>query len=259
MDFSTPTKDTIAGSTAPAILPAMDWSGPWWLAVVGLGLVFLIGAAVYARRSRSSGFISVAAQFDLKAWERPTPFSLEERKGFNLFSRGYGVKWANMFADDLEAPSTLCFDFSYRFGLRFVANVGYRQSVAAFSARLTSLPDFQLTPATFLDRILMKLGMQSIRFRSRPDFGKKSWLRARDEFGVRALFSDAFLDRLAFADPRAAWYTLVAEARAPDIGGIQTAVEGALERTARRRRHAELQSTASATTFSPPPRKKPTG
>ena len=200
------TEDAIAGSTVPAILAAMDWSGPWWLAVIGLGLVSLIGAAMYARQSRRSGLISVAAQFGLKAFDGPTPFSLEERKGFNLFSRGYGGKWANLFADDLEAPSTLFFDFSYRFGLRFVANVGYRQSVAAFSARLTSLPDFQLTPATFLDRILMNLGMQSIRFQSRPDFGKKYCLRARDEFAVRALFSDAFLDHLSLADPNGAWY-----------------------------------------------------
>jgi hypothetical protein len=196
----------MAGSTAQAILPRMDWSGPWWLVVLGLGLALLIATAVYARRSRSSGFAAAAAQLGFRAFSDPTPFSPEERKGLNLFSRGYGGKWTNMFADNPETPSALFFDFSYRFGLRFVASVGYRQNVAAFSVRLTSLPDFQLTPATALDRIAPKLGLQAIRFESRPEFGRKYWLRATDEIPVRALFTDLFIDHLSTTDPRAAWY-----------------------------------------------------
>jgi hypothetical protein len=184
----------------------MDWSGPWWLLVLGFGLALLIGAAVYASRSRRSGLSSAAAQLGLRAFNGPAPFSTEERKTFNLFSRGYGGKWANMFADNVETPSALFFDFSYRFGLRFIASVTYHQSVAAFFARLTSLPDFQLTPATSIERIAPKLGLQAIRFDSRPDFGKRYWLRASDEIAVRALFTDAFLDRLSTTDPRAAWY-----------------------------------------------------
>lgn len=132
--------------------------------------------------------------------------SAPQQKGFNLFSRGYGEKWINMFADSVEAPSALFFDFSYRFGLRFIASRKYYQSVAAFSARLTSLPDFQLTPATALDRMAPKLGLQAIRFESRLEFGKNYWLRASDEIAARAFFTDAFIDRLSTADPEAAWY-----------------------------------------------------
>jgi hypothetical protein len=184
----------------------MDWSGPWWLVVLGLGLALLIGVAFYARRSRTSKLGSVAAQLGFRAFSAPPPFSPEERKGFNLFSRGYAGRRSNMFADNPEAPSTLFFDFNYRFGLRFVASVGYHQTVAAFPVCLTNLPDFQLTPATSLDRMAPKLGLQAIRFESRPEFGKKYWLRAVDEIAARALFTDAFLDRLSTADPNAAWH-----------------------------------------------------
>jgi hypothetical protein len=184
----------------------MDWSGPWWLLVLGFGLALLIGAAVYASRSRRSGFRSAAAQVGFSEFNGPTPFGPDERKGLNLFSRGYGGKFANMFADNLETPSALFFDFTYRFGLRLIASVGYKQTVAAFSARTTSLPDFKLMPATSLDRLAPMLGLQAIRFESRPEFGKRYWLRASDEIPVRALFNDTFLDRLSIADPKATWY-----------------------------------------------------
>jgi hypothetical protein len=184
----------------------MDWSGPWWLFVLGSGVALLLGAAVYASRSRRSAFGSTAAQLGLRVFNGPAPFSNEEKKGLNLFSRGYAGKWSNMFVDNPEMPSALFFDFSYRFGLRLIASVGYSQSVAAFSARLTSLPDFQLTPATSLERLAPKLRPQALRFESRPEFGRKYCLRASDEIAARALFTEAFIDRLSITDPKAAWY-----------------------------------------------------
>jgi hypothetical protein len=184
----------------------MAWSGPWWLLVLGFGFALLIGAAVYSNRSRRSSFANTAAQLGLRALGRPNPFTKEERKGFNLFSRGYSAKWTNRFADNPEMPSTLLFDFSYRFGLRLIASVAYRQTVAAFSARLTGLPDFQLTPATSLERVAPKIGLQALCFESRPEFEKRYWLRTSDEIAARALFTDAFIDRLSNADPKAAWY-----------------------------------------------------
>ncbi len=184
----------------------MDWSGPWWLLILGLGFGLLIGAVVYARRSRRSGLGSSAAQLGLRELNRTPPFSNEEKKGFNLFSRGYAGKWTNIFADNPEMPSALFFDFSYRFGLRFIASVTHSQSVAAFSARVTGLPDFQLTPATSLERVAPKLGLQALRFESRPEFGKRYWLRSTQEIAARALFTNTFIDRLASIDPQGRWY-----------------------------------------------------
>jgi hypothetical protein len=175
------------------------------MVVLGIGISLLIGIAVYTRRSRRSGFGSAAARMGFTAFEG-IPFSTDDRKGFNLFSRGYAGRSTNMLADNLEVPSTPLFDFSYRFGLRTIASVGYCQTVAAFSAGLTGLPDFQLTPATALERLAPKMGIQGFRFESRPKFQKRYWLRAKDEVSVRAVFSDAFIDRLAAADPHAQWY-----------------------------------------------------
>jgi hypothetical protein len=110
-----------------------------------------------------------------------------------------------MVADRPDPPSMLLFDFGYKFGLPILANVRYNQTVAAFSARLTGVPDFQMTPATTLDRAAPKLGLQAIHFDSHPDFGTKYWLRAKDETAVRSFFSSSFLDRLKTSDPGANW------------------------------------------------------
>jgi hypothetical protein len=107
----------------------MDWSGTWWLIALGFGLALLIGTAIYARRSRRSGFLAVAAQLGFGPLNGPISFTPEERKGFNLFSRGYSGKWTNMFADNPEMPSAMFFDFSYRFGLRLIASVGYAKAL----------------------------------------------------------------------------------------------------------------------------------
>jgi len=154
----------------------------------------------------SKGVECRCGAFRLFRLDDQAPFSLGERKGFSLFSRGDSRKWENIFSNNAPVITELLFDFGYTFGIPLLASVRYRQTVAAFSARVTNLPDFQIAPATTLDRIAPKLGFQAIQFASRPDFGKKYWLRADDEIAVRALFSDTFIDRLASADSKTPWY-----------------------------------------------------
>jgi hypothetical protein len=47
--------------------------------------------------------------------------------------------------------------------------------------------------------------MQGIRIESRPQFGKKYWLRSKDEILAKALFTNALVDRLMSCDPQAGW------------------------------------------------------
>ena len=149
---------------------------------------------------------AVAERLGLARLDGRVPFTSAERKGLSLFSRGNSRKWENIFSNDDAAVTELLFDFSYTFGIPLLANVKYHQTVAAFSSRMTNLPDFQLTPATSLDRLAPKLGFQALQFTLRPDFGKKYWLKGTDEIAVRALFNDTFIDRLTAVDPKAAWF-----------------------------------------------------
>jgi len=184
----------------------MDWSSELWIVLLFIGISLVVGVRVYANRSRAKALNAVVARLGLFRLDDQAPFSLGERKGFSLFSRGNSRKWENIFSNNAPVITELLFDFGYTFGIPLLASLRYRQTVAAFSARVTNLPDFQMAPATTLDRIAPKLGFQAIQFASRPDFGRKYWLRADDEIAVRALFSDTFIDRLASTDSKTVWY-----------------------------------------------------
>jgi len=96
--------------------------------------------------------------------------------------------------------------FADAFGIPLLANVRYHQTVAAFSARMTSLPDFQLAPATSLDRMEPKFGLRANRFDSHPDFAKRYWLRGDDEIAVRSTLQRCVLGSPAVADPGEDWF-----------------------------------------------------
>jgi hypothetical protein len=181
----------------------MDWSGEWWVVILGPGLVFLVIGILYFTRSRAFTFRSAAAQLGFVAFQGPNPSSAEVRKGFDLFSRGSDGKTANMFADHFSTPSMLLFDFSYQSGLPPQAGARFNQTVAAFAVHLPGVPDFQMTAATALDGPVP--APPAIHLDSHPDFARKYRLRAADEAAVRAFFSGPFLDRLTASDPAATW------------------------------------------------------
>ena len=172
-----------------------DWL---WVVVLALGCVLLIGARLYGARSRKRAFEMAAVPLGLT--NAGTRNDLRtERKKFNLLSRGHSGRWTNLHSD--LSGSCLMFDFSYTFGLPFVASKRYRQTVAAFSTRSVDLPDFQLTPATVLDCWAPALGFKAIKNDLRPEFGKRYWLRGPDEFRVGAVFTEVRIDELKALDP----------------------------------------------------------
>jgi len=183
----------------------MDWSGEWWVLILGPGLVILVVGILYFTRSRAFMFRSAAAQLGLIALQGLNPISEEEKKGLSLFSAGSNGKMTNLFGDRVDSPSRLLFDFAYSSGQPAPPSVWCRQTVAAFKAPLTGIPDFQMTPADALKSPAPKPGPQPIRFDSHSDFGRRYSLRADNETAVRAFFSSSFLDRLTAFDPEADW------------------------------------------------------
>jgi hypothetical protein len=183
----------------------MDWSGEWWVLILGPGLVILVGGVLYFTRSRAFRFRSAAAQLDLIALQGLNPISDEDKKGFNLFSRGSGGKMTNLFGDRVDSPSRLLFDFADSFGLPAQDSAKRQQTVAAFAAAKDGIPNFQMTPARALEGAPLISGAPPIRFDSHPDFGRRYALRAGNETAIRALFGHSFLDRLTACDPEAGW------------------------------------------------------
>ncbi len=174
-----------------------DW---FWILLLAFGVVVLVGARVFGARSRRKAFCAAAAGLGLGMSQKTRPISRRESKKFNLFSRGNSRKWINICSDPIG--SRLLFDFRYVFGIPLIASRRYAQTVAAFSVGRSGLPDFQLTPATSLDRIVPKLGFKAIRNERHPEFNKRYWLRGDQDFQIGALFTDQLIDRLTSLDCR---------------------------------------------------------
>jgi hypothetical protein len=183
----------------------MDWSGEWWVLILGPGLVILVVGILYFTRSRAFRFRSAAAQLELIALQGLNPISDEDKKGFNLFSRGSGGRITNLFGDRVNSPSRLLFDFADHFGPSSQTNPTCQQTVAAFAAPTGGLPDFQMIPACALEGAPLSLDPPLIRFESQPDFARRFALRADNETAIRAFFSSSFLNRFTASDPEASW------------------------------------------------------
>jgi hypothetical protein len=183
----------------------MDWTGEWWVVILGAGAIFLVVGALYLTRSRAFRLRSAAAQLGFISLQGLNPFSDEEKKALNLFSRGDDGEMVNLFGDRFDSPSMLLFDFVYSFGVPPNPSVRYSQTAAAFKVHGDGVPDFQMIPATALDATTPKVSPPAIRFDSHPDFAKRYCLRGEDETAVHAFFGSALLDRLTASDAAADW------------------------------------------------------
>jgi hypothetical protein len=94
-----------------------DW---FWISLLAVGAVLLVGARVYAARSRRKALRSAAEALGLGMSKKTRPISGRESKKFNLFSRGNSGKWINIYSDPIGGR--LLFDFRYVFGLPFIAS-----------------------------------------------------------------------------------------------------------------------------------------
>jgi hypothetical protein len=178
----------------------MDWSGEWWVLILGPGLVILVVGILYFTRSRAFRFRSAAAQLGLIALQGLNPITEQDKNKSNLFSRAPGGKISNLFGDRVKNPSRLVFDFFDAAGSP--AGADRKQTVAAFAAA-DGVPDFQLIPTSSTNAVPPSSGLQNIRLDS--DFGRRYSLRAENESAVRILFSDVLVDRLSAAASGAEW------------------------------------------------------
>ena len=122
----------------------MDWSGEWWVLILGPGLVILVVGILYFTRSRAFRFVPQPPQLGLIALQGLNPITEQDKNKSNLFCKGGAGKITNLFGDRVKNPSRLLFDFSDSVGS--AAGTNCTQTVAAFAAP-DSVQDFQLIPS----------------------------------------------------------------------------------------------------------------
>jgi hypothetical protein len=131
----------------------MDWSGEWWVLILGPGLVILVVGILYFTRSRAFRFRSAAAQLGFIALQGLNPISDEEKKGVRLFSESSGGKITNLFGDRIDAPSRLVFDFTTNTPSPGAQSA---QTVAAFRCSFEDVADFKMIPIDAVDEWLIE-------------------------------------------------------------------------------------------------------
>ena len=178
-----------------------------WIVVIVAGVAALVGGMIWIgkveEKRRTIAMAEEAAKMGF-AFEPET--SLDVLKTFGdlpLYDHGHQSRVRNVMTGKACERDVKFFDYAYIIGSGKDAHA-YVQSVALFLG--THLPDFQLQPETFLDRIASKFGAQDIDFDASPEFSKAYRLSGSDEMQIRSAFS---AEALRFFDENRHWWVEV--------------------------------------------------
>lgn len=177
----------------------MDWSSPWiWVPVLAIGIVLVIGIRTYSSRKRNKKVRRVLVGMGFRPGPRKA-FSKAAKKKLPLLRKGHSGIFSRVFVK--EGPAEIIvFDYRYTFGIPLLAARYVWQTVVAISVRDTGLPDFQLAPATSLDKVGWKIGSDRIRTGD-DQFDGRYWLRGRDVRGIEYVFRPPIPHIIASHDP----------------------------------------------------------
>ncbi len=167
--------------------------------VIAVGVVIVLPRVQARIRKQEANAIVTA--FGFSPCRRRKPFSRAERKQIPLL-RHSGRKLENVFAN---GDDKLLFDYRYCFGIPLHAGAYYWQTVAAFRVRMNPIPDFQLHPATYIDRVIKRFAWRTVEIEGRPDFSGRYWLRSSDSVTLGALITPDRIARLFQLDPETRW------------------------------------------------------
>ena len=176
-----------------------------WIVVIVAGVAALVGGMIWIgkveekRRTVQMGEAAAAMGF---AFEPQIP--LEVLKTFGelpLYDQGHGERVRNVMTGRLDGHDVKFLDYAYTFGTGKSQHT-YLQSVALYPRGAADLPDLDLTPETFLDRIASAFGAQDIDFDASPEFSRHYVLKSADETAARAAFTT---DALTFFATRLHW------------------------------------------------------
>ncbi len=177
-------------------------ASPWlWVPVLVIALGTVIAVPRWQARKRKQEASAIVTGFGFTPHRTRKPFSRTERKPIPLL-RHPGRKFENVFAD---GEDRLLFDYRYSFGIPLHAGIYYWQTVAAFRVRMNPFPNFQLHPATRIDRLIRRFARRTVEIQGQENFTKRYWLRGSDSVALGALFTPDRIARLFALDPDGRW------------------------------------------------------
>ena len=165
----------------PALLPVAIVAAS---VVIGGSLIYL---AVANEKKRRAALAQAALMLGFTYVDKVPETVAAGLGNFHLFRRGHSKSGRNMMEGKSgDAPVTLL-DYQYTTGGGKNSQT-HRQTIAIFRGGATGVPEFELTPEHWWDRVAQVFGYKDIDFEASAEFSKHYQLRGPDESAIRAAF-----------------------------------------------------------------------
>ncbi|MBX3117742.1 MAG: hypothetical protein KF784_01655 [Fimbriimonadaceae bacterium] len=146
-----------------------------------------------SREESGSGFFEQMLGFGVSSADR----FLDGLDGFEPFGKGYGRDVSSLLIGRREGVDWFIFDYEYKEDTRRddkVETTTYRFGVAAVRIPMM-LPGLRMSPETFADRVMEKLGRHEIEFES-AEFNKRYFVQCNDRRAAYDLIHPRMMEYL---------------------------------------------------------------
>ena len=153
-----------------------------------LVLPVLMLYALKKENNRKLNFKKASAELGLEYREKLLPAELDYLSQFPLMQVGRGRSGSNVIVANTEALSLTFFDYRYTVGSGKNRSTS-RQSVVLIQSPSLCLPQFVLSPESWIHRIGQLFGLNDINFEADPEFSKRYLLKGASEEQLRDFFT----------------------------------------------------------------------
>ena len=173
----------------PPALPAV------FILLIVSGIVPISFAAIWFGKQRVKKMAQIADAMNFAFLPNLTPSSVRAIAPFWLFKQGHSQKAYNAMQGRVGDCDVLLFEYSYTTGSGKSQNTTQLTAVVLFDGA-ASVPDFQLAPRTFFDKIVALFSHNSVEIEDAGDFSRRCKLMGPNESALRETFHPDLVQHL---------------------------------------------------------------
>jgi hypothetical protein len=153
----------------------MPWQG---VAFIG-GALALVGVFAFVQhwreKNRSKQLQDLAATLGLDFSPLPNGSLTKPLEMFSLFNQGRDRTAWNIMTGGTEDERLMLFDYRYTVGTGKRKQT-HKRTVVCFESPHLNLPQFEIRPETWFDKVTQLFGVQEVDLENFPDFSKRYYL-----------------------------------------------------------------------------------
>lgn len=159
------------------------------------GVIPLIGVGIWVNRQKTKRMSGVALAMEFSFVANLTVSSVRAIAPFRLFTFGHSHKAYNAMQGRVGDCDVLFFEYQYTTGGGKSAHTTAVSAVVVFDGA-AGVPDFQLAPKTFLDKLVGFFAHGDVDLEDAGEFSRRCKLTGPDEAALRETFHPDLVDYL---------------------------------------------------------------